>query len=70
MHTIASAAAKLKASEHLPQSCAVSELLDEFGAVYSYNVPIYRLGLRIGLLRPIRCQCGAWVLIESKGGRP
>lgn len=64
MQRLAPPAAKLKAGTQLPRTCALAELLDVHGAVYSFKDPLYQLGHQIGLLRPIRCRCGAWVLIE------
>lgn len=47
------------------RTCAVAALLDRHGAVYSYSVPLYRLGRMIGLLKPVRCSgCRTWFLVE------
>jgi len=70
MSETTSQTAELKATPRSPRICAVSEFLDEHGAVYSFNDPLYRLGHRIGLLKPVRCRCGSWFLIENEGGKP
>jgi hypothetical protein len=50
--------------------CAIAALLDRHGALYSYNDPLYRLALLIGMLRPLCCSgCGAWFLVEVEPDR-
>jgi hypothetical protein len=49
----------------LPGQCAAIELLDQFGAIYSIDDPLYRLGFYIGMLRPVWCRgCRGWLLVE------
>jgi hypothetical protein len=46
-------------------SCPIFELLDRYGAVYSFREPLCRLAFHAGILKPVR-SCSARVLVELK----